>query len=85
MLILTRKPDQRIIINDNIVISVLAVDGDRVKLGIEAPAEVPVLREEVQRSMALGNRRAELPTAACDAPAPPDLAAPVDNPLPKPS
>jgi carbon storage regulator len=58
MLILTRKPDQRIIINENIVISVLAVDGDRVKIGISAPAEVPVLREEVRRAVGGENRSA---------------------------
>lgn len=63
MLILTRKPDQRIIINENIVISVLAVDGDRVKIGISAPAEVPVLREEVRRAVGGENRSAAAHTA----------------------
>lgn len=63
MLILTRKPDQRIIINGNIVISVLAVDGDRVKIGISAPADVPVLREEVRRAVSGENRSAASHTA----------------------
>lgn len=58
MLILTRKPDQRILINDDIVITVLAVDGDRVKLGISAPAAVSVLREELQRAVSGENRSA---------------------------
>ena len=58
MLILTRKPEQSIIINGNIVVSVLAVEGDRVKLGIQAPTEVAVLREEVQRAVGGENRRA---------------------------
>lgn len=58
MLILTRKPEQSIILNDDIVITVLGVDGDRVKLGIRAPADVSVLREEVQRAVVGENRRA---------------------------
>ncbi len=47
MLILTRKIDQSIIIQDDITIVVLGVERDRVKLGIQAPAEVAVLREEL--------------------------------------
>jgi carbon storage regulator CsrA len=47
MLILTRKIDQSIIIQGNITIMVLGVERDRVKLGIQAPAEVAVLREEL--------------------------------------
>ena len=47
MLILTRKIDQSIIIQGNIQIMVLGVERDRVKLGIAAPAEVSVLREEL--------------------------------------
>jgi carbon storage regulator len=47
MLILTRKIDQSIIIDGNITIMVLGVERDRVKLGIAAPANVTVLREEL--------------------------------------
>ncbi len=47
MLILTRKIDQSIIIENDITIVVLGVERDRVKLGIQAPAEVAVLREEL--------------------------------------
>ena len=47
MLILTRKIDQSIIIDGNITIMVLGVERDRVKLGIAAPAEVTVLRDEL--------------------------------------
>jgi carbon storage regulator len=61
MLILTRKPEQSIIINGDIIVTVLAVDGDRVKLGIRAPVEIPVLREEVQRAVGGENRRAAAP------------------------
>jgi carbon storage regulator len=58
MLVLSRKRDERIVIGDNIVITVVEVRGDKVRLGIEAPAEVPVHRQEVIDAM----RRAEVPT-----------------------
>ncbi len=47
MLILTRKIDQAIVIDDNILVRVLGVERDRVKLGICAPDEIVVLREEL--------------------------------------
>ena len=47
MLVLTRKIDQGIVIAGNIYIRVLGVEGDRVKIGIAAPREIPVLREEL--------------------------------------
>jgi carbon storage regulator len=47
MLVLSRKRGEAIVIGDGITITVLAVDGDRVKLGVVAPTEVPVHREEV--------------------------------------
>lgn len=58
MLILTRKPEQSILIGEDIVVTVLAVEGDRVKLGIRAPAHITVLREEVRRAVQGENRRA---------------------------
>ena len=61
MLILTRKPGQSIVMNGDIIVSVLAVEGDRVKLGIRAPADVTVLRDEVQRAVGGENRRAATP------------------------
>ncbi len=47
MLILTRKVDQGIVISGNIHVRVLGVDRDRVKIGIEAPMDVTVLRQEL--------------------------------------
>ena len=47
MLILTRKIDQGIIISGNILVRVLGVERDRVKIGISAPGEVTVLRQEL--------------------------------------
>lgn len=49
MLILTRKIDQGIVIAGNILIRVLGVERDRVKIGISAPGEITVLRQELIR------------------------------------
>lgn len=47
MLVLTRKIDQGIVISGNIVVRVLGVERDRVKIGIAAPPEVTILRQEL--------------------------------------
>jgi carbon storage regulator len=47
MLILSRKQGERIVIGDNIIITVVSMDYGRVRLGIEAPREVEVWREEM--------------------------------------
>ena len=47
MLVLSRKQNESIFIDDHIVVTVLSIQGDRVQLGIEAPREMPVHRQEV--------------------------------------
>ena len=47
MLVLSRKLNQEIRIGEDIVVRVIAIKGNQVRLGIVAPAEVPVLREEI--------------------------------------
>lgn len=47
MLVLTRKSNQSIMIGDDVEISVLSVVGEKVRIGIEAPRDVPVYRKEV--------------------------------------
>jgi carbon storage regulator len=47
LLVLTRKSNQSIMIGDDIEVSVLAVMGEKVRIGISAPREVPVFRKEV--------------------------------------
>lgn len=47
MLVLSRKKSESIVINDDIVITVVEVRGDKVRLGIQAPREIPVHRKEV--------------------------------------
>jgi len=47
VLVLTRKPNQSIVIGDDVRIVVVSIEGDQVKLGIEAPRELTVHRSEV--------------------------------------
>jgi carbon storage regulator len=47
MLVLTRKSNQSIMIGDDIEVSVLAIMGEKVRIGIQAPRDVPVFRKEV--------------------------------------
>lgn len=47
MLVLSRKLGERIVINGNIVVTVVKIDRNQIRIGIEAPHEVPVFREEI--------------------------------------
>ncbi len=58
MLVLSRHRDESIIIGDNVVITVVDVRGDKVRLGIDAPVEIPVHRREVYEAIQRENRRA---------------------------
>jgi carbon storage regulator len=59
MLVLSRKKNESIVINDNIVVTVIDIRGDKVRLGFTAPNDVPIHRKEVyeaiKRSEAAGN------------------------------
>ncbi|MGI8728397.1 MAG: carbon storage regulator CsrA [Solirubrobacteraceae bacterium] len=61
MLVLTRKSNQSIMIGDDIEITVLSIMGDKVRVGIQAPREIPVFRKEVyleiQSERGVGARR----------------------------
>lgn len=59
MLVLTRRIDESIVIDDNIVITVLAVEGDKVKIGINAPREIPIFRQELWLAIYEQNQIAE--------------------------
>jgi len=65
MLILTRRPDESLHIGDNIVITVLSIKGHQVRIGITAPKEVVIDREEVR-----ARKQRELNTASAASPAP---------------
>ncbi len=58
MLVLSRQRDESIIIGDNVQITVVDIRGDKVRLGIEAPAEISVHRKEVFDAIQRENRRA---------------------------
>ncbi|MCL4171122.1 UNVERIFIED_CONTAM: hypothetical protein GTU68_030803 [Idotea baltica] len=51
MLVLSRKKNESIVINDNIKIVVVEIRGDKVRLGVEAPKEIPVHRREVYEAI----------------------------------
>ncbi len=67
MLILTRKVEQGIVINNDVVVRVLSIDGERVKIGVDAPRSISVLREELLEEVAGENREAAArPSASND-------------------
>lgn len=63
MLVVSRKKEQRIVINENIVITIVEVRGDKVRIGIDAPAHIAVDREEIwvlkQAEKAAGESQSE--------------------------
>ena len=58
MLALSRKKNEAIIINNNIEVTVLEIRGDQVKLGIAAPKEIPIYRQEVYAQIQAENKQA---------------------------
>jgi carbon storage regulator len=62
MLVLTRRAGESVMIGDNVIITVLEARGDVIRLGIEAPREVQVHREEVYRELQAANREAASPS-----------------------
>jgi carbon storage regulator len=72
MLVLSRKKNESIVINDDITIVVVEIRGDKVRLGVEAPKEVPVHRREVfdaihRNEPAAGSKTKEKETGTSDA------------------
>jgi carbon storage regulator len=64
MLVLGRKPLERLIIDGRIVVTVVRIAGGQVRLGIEAPAEVPIRRGELASQPAPGESEASIARAA---------------------
>jgi carbon storage regulator len=58
VLILTRRPGERVVIGEDIFVSVMSVSGHSVRLGIEAPGGVPIYREEIWQAVRDENRAA---------------------------
>jgi carbon storage regulator len=58
MLVLSRHRDESIMIGDDVVVTIVDIRGDKVRLGINAPQDVPVHRQEVYEAIQRENRRA---------------------------
>ncbi|MSO36892.1 MAG: carbon storage regulator [Acidimicrobiia bacterium] len=61
MLVLTRRRTERVMIGNDVVVTVLEIRGDQVRLGIEAPRDVQVHREEVMQAIEAGEEPGEEP------------------------
>ena len=86
MLILSRKLNESIVIDGRIIVKVLRIDKDTVKLGIQAPAELPVHREEIH-DVIQKNKQAALNAAQPNAPTSPlnPVTPTAEKPTPDPS
>jgi carbon storage regulator len=58
MLVLTRKKDESIIINDNIEVTIVEASGGQVKIGIDAPRSIDIYRKEVYEEIETANKEA---------------------------
>jgi carbon storage regulator len=69
MLVLTRRAEESVVIGGNIIVTVLGVEGEKVKLGIDAPREVTILRNELLDAIQQQNRLAEKMASLPESPA----------------
>ncbi len=67
MLALSRKPGESIIVGPDIEFTVLEIRGDQVKIGINAPKEVPIYRKEIYVQIQEANKEAAMQTASPEA------------------
>lgn len=58
MLIITRRPGEKVVLGDEITVTVMEVSGQTVRLGIDAPKELPIYREEIWEAVKRENRAA---------------------------
>ncbi|MEK4076504.1 carbon storage regulator CsrA [Paenibacillus sp. FSL M7-0656] len=64
MLVLSRKKGESIVIQDHIEVTVLAVEGDTVRIGISAPKHIDIFRQEIYTAIQEANRESVTPLAA---------------------
>jgi carbon storage regulator len=64
MLIITRKPGEKIMLGDDVIIEVMEISGSRVRIGIAAPRSVPVYREEIWNAVKQENAAAAAAAAS---------------------
>jgi len=75
MLIITRRPGERIVLGDDIVVTVMEISGQTARIGIAAPRELPIYREEIWEAVKAENQAA----AAVDADALPPVPPPANG------
>lgn len=61
MLALSRKKNEALVVNNNIEITILDIKGDQVKIGIQAPKQIPIYRKEVYLQIQEANKAAMVP------------------------
>ncbi|MDN4613392.1 carbon storage regulator CsrA [Leifsonia sp. F6_8S_P_1B] len=66
MLVLTRKVGERVLIGDDIVVTILDARGDGIRIGIDAPRGIRIQRDEVVKAVTEANREAQAQAAAAD-------------------
>ena len=64
MLIITRRPGERIMLGDDVVFEIMEIVGNQVRVGIKAPRAIPVYREEIWAAVKAENQAAAAPGAA---------------------
>jgi carbon storage regulator len=69
MLVLTRKPGERVLIGDDIVVTILDARGDGIRIGIDAPRGIRIQRDEVVKAVTEANQEATEQAAGADDPA----------------
>ncbi|MGP0068797.1 MAG: carbon storage regulator [Isosphaeraceae bacterium] len=60
MLVLSRKPSQQIMVGPDIVITIVKIDRNNVRLGIQAPPDIPILRQELTEGRPMSDKRPPL-------------------------
>jgi len=66
MLVLTRKPGEKIVIGDNIILTIVEIKGDNIRIAIDAPKEIKIYRGELYDTIVAENTQAAIPINLSD-------------------